>query len=118
MEIFFTLLVCIVIWIIFTGKRRRRDVLYGAIIELINSGATYTILHGVYFEAALKYALENGARLEPSQSAIHAENIQFPLQVNGVNYLVYFSKMPDGSTYIGVRNSDEERRKLRERLGF
>ena len=110
-------IVCVIILLLFmTGKKRRANTINKEIYALIRSGRNKNILHDVFFEAALKFALEHGAKLEHGQSAIDTNSINFKMNIDGTNYLIYFAKNSDGSTYIGIDNADELQKEFRERI--
>ena len=60
MEIVIGIIVAIVLLIFLTGKKRRANTISKEIYSLIRSGQNKNILHHIYFEAALKFALEHG----------------------------------------------------------
>ncbi len=116
MEIFFAILAVIVVAIVLTGKSRRASRIKKEIHALVHSGRNKAILHDIYFEAALKFALESGAELEHGQSALYTSSIHFTMNIDGKDYYIYFAKQANGSTYLGVENADESRRLFRERI--
>ena len=94
----------------------RANTITPEIINLINSGRKETILRNVYFEAALEFALEHGAKLEHGTSKIYTNSIGFIMNIDGKNYHIYFAKERDGSTYLGIDDADEAQRQFQERL--
>lgn len=104
MYIFLTIIALIILYIILTGKKRRRRALMGPIMELAESGCQTVSLPHIAFEAALKFALEHGASLEPGQSPLYATSVGFPMKIRAVDYYVYLSRLPGGGTLIGLTN--------------
>ncbi len=86
------------------------------IVKLINSGNSYTILRNIYYEAARKFALESGADTSSPVNRDVNDSIQFLMNVNGINYFIYFARHIDGSTYLGVNNADEQQRLFKEKI--
>ena len=70
----------------------------------------------IYFEAALGFALESGAKLEHGQSKLDTTSIQFKMNVDDTNYFIYFAKNTDGSTYLGITDADEMQKNFLKRI--
>lgn len=117
MEIVLGIIVIGILWIFLTGKNRRAHKLKTEIYQLVRSGREHAILQDVFFEAALKFALESGAKLERGEKAYDATSINFQMNIDGTNYFIYFAKQPNGSTFLGVTDADEGRRQYLERMG-
>ena len=118
MEIVIGIIVAIVLLIFLTGKKRRANTISKEINSLIRSGQNKNILHHIYFEAALKFALEHGGELERGERAYDATSISFKMNIDGTNYFIYFAKNSDGSTYLGIDDADEMQKELRKRVGL
>ena len=89
MEIVIGIIVAIVLLIFLTGKKRRANTISKEIYSLIRSGQNKNILHHIYFEAALKFALEHGGELERGERAYDATSISFKMNIDGTNYFIY-----------------------------
>lgn len=118
MEIVIGIIVAIVLLIFLTGKKRRANTISKEIYSLIRSGQNKNILHHIYFEAALKFALEHGGELERGERAYDATSISFKMNIDGTNYFIYFAKNSDGSTYLGIDDADEMQKEFRERINL
>lgn len=116
MEVIFGIIAVVVVFILLTGKSRRANKMKKEIYALVRSGQKKTILHDIFFEAALKFALESGAKLEHGQSKLDTTSIQFKTNIDGTNYFIYFAKNTDGSTYLGIDDADELQKEFRERV--
>lgn len=116
MEIVLGIIVIGILWIFLTGKNRRASKLKEEIYALVRSGRESAILQDVFFEAALKFALESGAKLERGEKAYDATSIQFQMNVDGTNYFIYFAKERNGSTFLGITDADEARRQHKARI--
>ena len=104
-----------VYWLV-TAKKRRTRIMLTHIYNLVESGRPYTVLNGIYFEAALKCALENGAKLEKGILPQYADNIDLCMNIGGTNYMISIAKMPGQRIWLGVQDMDESMRKYRERI--
>lgn len=116
MKIIVGIIVVAILFIVLTGKSRRANKMKDAIYKLILSGREYTILSDVYFEAALKFALESGAELEPGQSKFETNSINFKMNIDGTNYFIFFAKQLNGSTFLGISNADEAAKQFRDKI--
>lgn len=116
MTILLIIVAAVILWIIMTARKRRNRLMFNAISELVESGQPAAILTHIYFEAALKFALQNGAKLEPGQLPINMDSLQFPLWVSGKNYYIYIARIPSGGTYLGITDAEESNRAFRERI--
>ena len=116
MGIVIGVIIAVILLIFLTGKKRRRNAITREIYALVRSGRQKNILHDIFFEAALKFALEHGGKLEHGQSAIYTNSINFRMNIDGTNYLVYFSKNSDGSTYIGIDDADEMKKEFQKKV--
>lgn len=120
MTIAIIVIICVLAWIAISGKKRRRQTLELEIYKLASDYTTldkHVVLPHVYFEAALKFALEQGARLAPGQSKLYASEISYEKTINGIKYLVQFSKMPSGGTWLGLADLGEAGREFRKSIG-
>jgi hypothetical protein len=88
------------------------------IYKLIYSRQSATVLRNIYFEAALKFALESGAALEPGQSMMNTGSIHFEMNIDGTNYFIYLARHADGSTYLGIDDADKMQREFKNRINF
>ena len=118
MYIVIIILIIFVLWCIVSGKKRREDIFTYEIRKLIYSGNKDTVLRHVYFEAALKYALEHGGQLEPGTMFMHTNSIMFMMNIDGEDYWIFFSRFRDGSAFLGISNVQESLREFRERFPF
>ena len=100
MYIFLTVITLIILYIVLTGKKRRRRALMGPIMQLAESGCQTVSLPHIAFEAALKFALEHGASLEPGESPLYATSVGFPMKIMAVDYYVHLSRLPRGGTFL------------------
>lgn len=92
--------------------------MFNHIYALVASGEPFIVINDIYFEAALKFALEHGARLEPGVPEMFAEKIGLSINIGGTNYLIHISRYSKTQTWLSAINMDEEKRKFRERLGI
>lgn len=88
MEIIFMIILATVIFIFLTGKRMRKNMIQEEIYKLIYSRQSATVLRNIYFEVALKFALESGAALEPGRSMMDTDSIHFEINIDGTNYFI------------------------------
>lgn len=100
-----------------TAKKRRARIMFTHIHTLVASGMPFVVLDHIYFEAALKFALEHGGKLEPGIRPEFANEIDLPMNVEGTNYMIGISRLPSGKTWLGVIDMDEAQRKFQARLG-
>lgn len=107
MYIVIIILIIFVLWFFIGGKKRREDILTYEIRKLIYSGNKDTVLRHVYFEAALKYALEHGGQLEPGKMFIHTNSILFMMNIDGEDYMIFFSRCRDDSAFLSVETLQE-----------
>jgi len=70
------------------------------ILKLVHSGGDSTILRNIFYEAALKFALESGAKIDTHK--LDNTFASFELEVDGIIYRIHISKQRDGSTGLGV----------------
>ncbi len=94
--------------IMLTGKSRRKKVIERCIIETIESGTGTGVFPHVYFEAALGYTLEKesgGKRVSLKERMKHVDDEYCTVRFvyGGEDYIVMFSKAPDGSLVVRVR---------------
>lgn len=106
------------LYFLLTAKKRRARMMFSYIYALEASGEPFVILQHIYFEAALKFALEHGGKLPSGVLPQFAEHIDLPINIKGTNYMIGISLMPTGCTWMGIINMDEEKRKFREDLGL
>lgn len=108
------LLICYIIYRFATAKHRMAQKIYNYILHLHASGQSHGVLNDILYDNAFKYAMAHGAK--PDQEDIYKGQVQMEMKINGINYYIFFSKMPNGSTYIGITDADKSREEFRKRI--
>ena len=116
MEVVLGIIAVVILWIFLTGKNRRARKMKDEICGLVRSGRESAILQDVFFEAALKFALESGAELERGEKAWNTTSIGFQMNIDGTNYFIYFAKQSNSSTFLSVRDADDQMREVRAKF--
>jgi hypothetical protein len=93
------------LFVFLIGKRRRKNMFNHEIMKLIASGEGNTILHNVYYEEALRFAIKNGAEIDNSNLYQGKISIGFTMEIEKAEYHIFFARTAeDDSVFLGVDN--------------
>jgi len=107
-------LIFLVWYILKTGKDRRNEIITNLIKEAYKNNEDQMINSNlVYYEAAAKFALENGGTINNSTG-----NASVDLTVNGDEVNAYFCKDDNGGIIFSVSNKKLQNQRIFERMGM
>ena len=97
---------------VITGKKRRSNTISTEINKLIASGHNYTVLHHIYYEAAHKFAVEQGAYA----SFPINDSIDYVTSIDDKYYYITFTKTGNGSTFLYVSDPNVSPKQHKDKM--
>ncbi len=102
----------IIILVFLSGKKRRAGTISAEINKLIASGNNYTSLYHIYYEAAHKFAVEQGAYASFPMS----DTIDYVTNIEDKYYYITFTKTDNGATFLYVSDPNVSPKQHKDKM--